>query len=120
MYGSFLRFWESAVESFEEVRPETGFPRTTPQRFLVGLAVLTSTEHLSERSLSHRLGINRRTIHNMLTDAERMGWVTRSKDGWVSTPQGREIAVRRLTDIVQRLNEHELDALREALHRGTS
>ena len=118
MYSSFLHFWEAAVESYSEKAAPDALRRTTPQRFIVGLAVLTSTETFSERSLSTRLGVNRRTVHDALLDGEMMGWVERTDEGWVSTKLGRERAVARLADIFQRLNAHEVKALREALDRS--
>ncbi|MEM0947370.1 MAG: hypothetical protein AAGK37_08195 [Pseudomonadota bacterium] len=118
MYSSFLRFWEAAVESYTDHGPPPELSRTTPQRFMIGLAVLTSTDAFSERSLAHRLGINRRTVHNTLLDAERMGWAEKTDNGWVSTKLGRDRAVARLSDIFQRLNEHEVRALRDALDRS--
>ncbi len=118
MYSSFLHFWEAAVESYSEKAQPKELPKTTPQRFMIGLAVLTSTDGFSERSLSNRLGINRRTVHQALQDAERMGWAERKEDGWVSTQLGRDMAVARLSDIIRRLNEHEVRALRQALEQS--
>ena len=118
MYSSFLHFWEAAVESYTEKGSPKEMPRTTPQRFMIGLAVLTSTDAFSERSLAARLGINRRTVHNTLLDAERAGWAVRTEAGWMSTQKGRDRAVARLSDIFQRLNENEVRALRDALERS--
>lgn len=117
MYSSFLHFWEAAVESLSENAPPKELPKTTPQRFMIGLAVLTSTSAFSERSLATRLGINRRTVHDALLDAEKMGWAERQEDGWVSTKLGRDRAVARLSDIIRRLNDNEVRALRKALER---